>query len=28
MEYAPGGELFEYIVKRKKLKEQEACKFF
>jgi hypothetical protein len=28
MEYASGGELFEYIVKRKKLKEQEACKFF
>lgn len=28
MEYASGGELFEYIVKRKKLKEQEAVKFF
>ena len=28
MEYACGGELFEYIVKRKKLKEAEACKFF
>jgi len=28
MEYASGGELFEYIVKRKKLKEQEAQKFF
>jgi 5'-AMP-activated protein kinase catalytic alpha subunit len=27
MEYASGGELFEYIVKRKKLKEHEACKF-
>ena len=28
MEYACGGELFDYIVKRKKLKETEACKFF
>lgn len=28
MEYACGGELFDYIVKRKKLKEAEACKFF
>ena len=28
MEYASGGELFDYIVKRKKLKEPEACKFF
>lgn len=28
MEYACGGELFDYIVKRKKLKESEACKFF
>ncbi len=28
MEYASGGELFEYIVKRKKLKEQEAVRFF
>lgn len=27
MEYASGGELFDYIVKRKKLKEPEACKF-
>lgn len=28
MEYANGGELFDYIVKRKRLQEQEACKFF
>ena len=28
MEYASGGELFEYIVKRKKLKEAEASRFF
>jgi len=28
MEYASGGELFDYIVKRKRLKENEACKFF
>jgi 5'-AMP-activated protein kinase catalytic alpha subunit len=28
MEYASGGELFEYIVKRKKLKEQETVRFF
>ena len=28
MEYACGGELFDHIVKRKKLKEAEACKFF
>ena len=28
MEYASGGELFDFIVKRKKLKEPEACKFF
>jgi len=27
MEYASGGELFEYIVKRKRLKEPEASKF-
>ena len=27
MEFAPGGELFEYIVKRKRLKEEEACRF-
>jgi len=28
MEYANGGELFDYIDQRKKLTEQEACKFF
>lgn len=28
MEYANGGELFNYIVKKKKLSEIEACKFF
>lgn len=28
MEYASGGELFDYIVKRKRLQEQDACKFF
>ena len=28
MEYANGGELFDYIVKRKRLQEQEACRFF
>ncbi len=28
MEYAAGGELFEYIVKRDKLSEKEACKFY
>lgn len=28
MEYAPGGELFDYIVANKKLKEKDACKFF
>jgi 5'-AMP-activated protein kinase catalytic alpha subunit len=27
MEYAEGGELFDYIVTRKRLKEKEACKF-
>jgi hypothetical protein len=27
MEYASGGELFDYIVKKKKLDEMEACKF-
>jgi 5'-AMP-activated protein kinase catalytic alpha subunit len=27
MEYASGGELFDYIVKRKRLQEGEACKF-
>lgn len=28
MEYASGGELFDYIVKKQKLKETEACKFY
>ena len=28
MEYASGGELFDYIVKNNKLKEKEACRFF
>jgi len=28
MEYASGGELFDYIVKKKRLSQQEACKFF
>ena len=28
MEYANGGELFYYIDQRKRLPEQEACKFF
>jgi 5'-AMP-activated protein kinase catalytic alpha subunit len=28
MEYVSGGELFDYIVKKQKLTEQEACKFF
>ena len=28
MEYARGGELFEHIVKRKRLREKEACRFF
>lgn len=27
MEYANGGELFDYIVKKKRLQDQEACKF-
>ena len=27
-EYVPGGELFDYIVKNHRLKEEEACKFF
>jgi serine/threonine protein kinase len=27
MEYARGGELFEYIVSRKRVKEKDACKF-
>lgn len=28
MEYASGGELFDYIVKHTKVEETEACKFF
>jgi serine/threonine protein kinase len=28
MEYASGGELFDYIVLKKRLQESEACKFF
>jgi 5'-AMP-activated protein kinase catalytic alpha subunit len=28
MEYAGGGELFDFIVKRKRLQEPDACKFF
>ncbi|CDW85359.1 protein kinase domain containing protein [Stylonychia lemnae] len=28
MEYASGGELFDFIVKRKRLQETDACKFF
>jgi hypothetical protein len=28
MEYAPGGELFDYIVKKKRLPDKEACRFF
>jgi hypothetical protein len=28
MEYAQGGELFDFIVARKRLKEGEACRFF
>ena len=28
MEYASGGELFDYIVKRKRLNEDEGCKVF
>ena len=28
MEYCKGGELFDYIVKKKRLKEPEACCFF
>ena len=27
MEYASGGELFDFIVKKKKLNEKEAVKF-
>ena len=28
MEYASGGELFDYIVKNKRLSDTEACKFY
>ena len=28
MEYASGGELFDYIVANTRLKENEACKFY
>lgn len=28
MEYASGGELFDYIVQKQRVKEPEACKFF
>lgn len=28
MEFAPHGELFEYIVSKRRLAEKEACKFF
>lgn len=28
MEYAPGGELFDYIVEKQRLKEPEACRFY
>lgn len=28
MEYVSGGELFDYIVKKGKLSEKEACKYF
>jgi 5'-AMP-activated protein kinase catalytic alpha subunit len=28
MEYCPGGELFDYIVKHQRVKEKEACRFF
>ena len=28
MEYASGGELFEYIVKSQRVKESESCRFF
>lgn len=28
MEYAGGGELFDYIVKKQKLDEKEACRIF
>ena len=28
MEYCSGGELFDYIVKKKRLREDEACRFY
>lgn len=28
MEFAPGGELFDYIVAQQRVKEHEACKFY
>lgn len=28
MEYAIGGELFDYIVAKDRLSEKEACKFY
>mmetsp|Transcript_19611 Transcript_19611/g.14326 ORF Transcript_19611/g.14326 Transcript_19611/m.14326 type:complete len:170 (+) Transcript_19611:361-870(+) len=28
MEYASGGELFDYIVEKQRVKEKEACRFF
>ena len=28
MEFATGGELFDYIVQNSRVKEKEACKFF
>jgi hypothetical protein len=28
MEYASGGELFDYIVSKDKLNEKEACAFY
>jgi 5'-AMP-activated protein kinase catalytic alpha subunit len=28
MEYASGGELFDYIVSKDRLSEKEACKFY
>lgn len=28
MEFVPGGELFNYIVKKKRLPDKEACRFF
>jgi serine/threonine protein kinase len=28
MEYACGGELFDYIVRKDRLSEREACRFY